>query len=453
MIRIFRKRKTTTPKVSRGIALVFLTIILAGAALLNLPFASRDGHSAGVMVSLFTSTSATCVTGLVLADTWTQWSGFGQVVILSLIEVGGLGFMSIASLAYFSFRRKISIHQQLVMAEAIGEMNMQDVIDHQKRLLIRAFAVEGIGAAALTLCFLREYPFLRALKLGVFHAVSAFCNAGFDILGFEEPGSSLTRYQNDPLILLILSCLIILGGLGFLVWEEVLRERKPSRWSVYTKLVLLTTGALLLSGTLLFCVVEWNNPLTMGGFTFPQKILAAFFQATTLRTAGFAALDQGVLTQAGKALSMFYMLIGGSSGSTAGGLKTVTFVVLFLFVWNRARGNYRVHVFHRSISEEYVMNALQIFIVMITMVFSSSVLICATSPMNFTDALFESFSAIGTVGLSSGGSVLLSTVSRIAVIFMMFFGRVGILTISVGFLKKKPVGENYRYANTSLLIG
>ena len=446
------KKKRQAVSIGRIMAFTFLGIILIGTLLLTLPASSRNGHSAGVMTALFTATSATCVTGLVLADTWSQWSNLGQMVILMMIEIGGLGFMSAASLAYFSLRRKISIQQQLVMAEAIGS-NMNDVVEHQKRLLIRAFTVEGIGAVILTARFMTEFSFPLALKLGVFHAVSAFCNAGFDVLGFIKPGASMIVYQTDPVICLTLSALIVLGGLGFVVWDDILRNRKPARWSVYTKLVMITTGALLLSGTVLFLAVEWNNPGTLGRMSVPEKLLAAFFQSATLRTAGFAGIDQGSLSPAGKGASLFFMLIGGSSGSTAGGLKTVTFVVLLMFLWNRMRGNYTVNVFHRNIAETNVLNAIMIFVLMVSLAFFSAVAISATSPMDFTDSLFETISAIGTVGLTAGGTGRMSTGAKILIMLLMYFGRVGVLTISVGFLKKKPAGENYRYANTELLIG
>lgn len=446
------KRKRRALSISRIIAFTFLGIIVTGALLLSMPFASRNGRSAGLITALFTATSATCVTGLVLADTWSQWSNIGQAIILIMIETGGLGFMSAASLAYFSFRRKISIQQQMVMAEAIGS-DMDDVVDHQKRLLIRAFAVEGIGAAILTVRFLAEFPFPQALKLGVFHSISAFCNAGFDILGFKEPGASLIVYQTDPVICLTLSALVILGGLGFLVWDELLRERNPKKWSVYTKLVMITTGVLLLGGTLLFCVLEWRNPSTLGTMKMPQKLLAAFFQSMTLRTAGFAGVDQGLLTPAGKAVSIFMMLIGGSSGSTAGGLKTVTFVVLLMFLWNRMRGRQTVSVFRRTISNDHVLNAITIFMLMVLLAFTGAAVICATSPVGFADSLFETVSAIGTVGLTAGATPRLSLVSKMMIMLFMYFGRVGLLTISFGFLKKKPSGEKYRYANTDLLIG
>ena len=457
MSRAKPRRKTRriqhAASIPRLIALVFLGIILLGTSLLCLPFSSRSGRPARFIVALFTATSATCVTGLTLADTWTQWSPIGQFVILMMIEIGGLGFMSAASMAYFVLRRKISIQQQMVIAESIGAYNMSDIVENQKKMLIRALTVQGAGALILTLHFLREFSFPHALRLGIFHAVSAFCNAGFDILGFREPGASLLHWGTDPVLLLTLSVLIILGGLGFLVWNEVLQERQVKKWSVYTRLVLITTGVLLLSGTVLTAVLEWNNPATLGPMDIPQKLLASFFQSVTLRTAGFAAIDQGALTSAGKAVSVFYMLIGGSSGSTAGGLKTVTLLVLFLFLWNRIRGRYTVSVFHRTIADEHVMNAIVIFSLMITLSFFGAVFICSTCPVSFTDSLYEAVSAIGTVGLTAGATPLLRLPAQILIMLFMYFGRVGLLTISFGFLKGKPAGQKYRYANTDLLIG
>ena len=439
--------------ISRIIAVTFLVLILIGACLLTLPAASRTGRRQDFLTALFTATSATCVTGLVMGDTWSMWSGFGQAVILCLIEIGGLGFMSAASLAFFTFRKKMSIQSQMVMAEAIGVNNMGDIVRLQKNLMVRAFVVEGAGALILTIRFLFQFPFGQAVKLGVFHSISAFCNAGFDILGFISPGASLIPYQTDPVVILTISALVILGGLGFLVWDEVLGERRPGRWNVYTKLVLITTGALLLGGTISFCLLEWNNPDTLGPLSWPGKLLAGFFQSVTLRTAGFAGVDQGALTSESKAISIVLMMIGGSSGSTAGGLKTVTFVVLFVFLWNRMRGRYTVSVFRRTISDDQVLNAIVLFIVMVTLSFFGGSLICAISQVDFTDALFETMSAMGTVGLTTGITPSLRVTAKLMLILFMYFGRVGILTISFGFLKGKPAGQNYKYANTDLLIG
>ncbi|MBQ1364407.1 MAG: potassium uptake protein, TrkH family [Clostridia bacterium] len=439
--------------ISRIMALTFLGIIALGTLLLSLPAASKSGKSAGVLTALFTATSATCVTGLVMGDTWTLWTDLGQAVILVMIQIGGLGFMSAASIAFFTLKKKIGLRSQMVMAEAIGASSMVDIPDHQRRLMLRAFAVEGIGAVLLTIRFAFDVPFLTALKLGVFHSVSAFCNAGFDILGFRNPGASLMDYHTDPAVCLILTALVVLGGLGFLVWDEVLRERNPHKWSVYTKLVLNTTAVLLLLGMILTCVLEWDNPLTLGPLPWPRKLIAALFQSMTLRTAGFAGVDQGMLTPAAKGVSIFLMLIGGSSGSTAGGLKTVTFVVLIMFLWNRLRGKYTVSVFHRTIADSHVLNAITIFMVMVGLGFFGGTFICATSPVPFSDGLFEAVSALATVGLTTGITPTLRPAAKIMIIIFMYFGRVGVLTISFGFLKRKPAGEKYKYANTDLLIG
>jgi len=313
--------------------------------------------------------------------------------------------------------------------------------------------VEGIGAGLLTVRFMAEYPFLQAMKLGIFHAVSGFCNAGFDILGFRTPGASLMDYQRDPAVCLILSALVILGGLGFLVWDEVLRERRPARWSVYTKLVVITTGALLAAGMAATCLLEWNNPGTLGGMSVGDKLLNGLFQSITLRTAGFAAIDQALLTEGGKAASMVIMLIGGSSGSTAGGLKTVTFVVLVLFIWSKARGRSTVHVFKRTIPQEKAMDATTIFLIMTGLAFFGGFFIASTSPVSFTDGLFEAVSALATVGLTAGVTPVMSLPAQALIIAFMYFGRVGILTISLGFLMGDKAEDRFRYADTNLLIG
>ena len=287
----------------------------------------------------------------------------------------------------------------------------------------------------------------------MFHSVSAFCNAGFDVFGFLEPGASLMTFQDDPLVLLTLGALVVIGGLGFLVWEE-LAERKPlRRMSVYTRLVLSTTGALLLAGWVLTCLLEWNNPDTLGNMPVWEKLLNGLFQSVTLRTAGFAAVDQGKLTEGGKAVSMIIMLIGGSSGSTAGGLKTVTFVVLVLFIWARLRGRSTVCAFRRTIPASQVLDAMTIAMAMLILAMFGAVFICATSPVGFTNALFEAISALATVGLTADTTLRLSVPAQYLIILYMYFGRVGILTISLGFLAGDRAAERFRYAQTSLLIG
>ncbi len=435
------------------IALTFAGMILLGAVLLSLPAASRSGEPAGFLPSLFTATSATCVTGLVLFDTWTQWSGFGQIVIICLIEIGGLGFMSAASLVVFVLRRKVGLRQRMVMAQALSLNEMEGVVRLQKWVLLGSLIIQTTGALILMLRFLPAYGFRRALTWGVFHAVSAFCNAGFDIFGSIAPGASVTVFNRDPVICITLMVLIVVGGLGFFVWEEIAARRSFKKFSVYTKLVLVTTATLITLGAALIMVLEWNNPNTLGEMTAPGKILNGFFQSVTLRTAGFASIDQALLTDGGKAVSMILMLIGGSSGSTAGGIKTVTFVTLLLFMWSRARGRSSVNVFHRRIPGEKVMDAMTIVSLMVGLSLVGAVFICATSPVSFTDGLFEAVSALATVGLTAGATASLSIPAQVMIILFMYFGRVGVLTISLGFLMGDKARERFQYAHTNLLIG
>ena len=442
-------RKYLSP--TQTIALVFLVIILLGSALLALPVASRSGTSVGALTALFTATSATCVTGLTAGDTWTLFSGFGQTVILCLIEVGGLGFMSAACLVIFLFRRKIGLRQRMLMAQALSVNEMEGVVRLQKWVILGSLSIQFTGALILFFRFLPDYGWETAAKWGVFHAVSAFCNAGFDVLGSVAPGQSMIYFNNDPIVLITLMGLVLLGGLGFFVWEEV--ATSPKRWSVYTKLVLLSTLVLLLGGAALTLLLEWNNPNTLGNMPVGQKILNGFFQSVTLRTAGFSSIDQAGLTEAGKAVSIVLMLIGGCSGSTAGGMKVITVLVLVLFVLSRARGRSRTCVFRRNIPGEKVMDALTIVSIVVGLALIGAVVICTTSAVSFTDALYETASALGTVGLTAGVTPQLSLVAQLMIILFMYFGRVGVLTLSLGFLLGDRAEERFQYADTNLLIG
>ena len=447
-----RRRGKQPLGASRLIAVVFIALILAGTLLLCLPAASRDHRSAGLVPAMFTAASATCVTGLSLFDTWTQWSGFGQTVILCLVEIGGLGFMSMAGILVFILRGRFGMRDSMVISQAMGEENMSRIRHMQGFMLTACILTELLGAAVLTVRFLPQYGLVKAMRLGLFHSVSAFCNAGFDIFGFIAPGQSLITFYNDPAVLLTLSFLIVVGGLGFLVWEELYRVRRFGKLSVYSRLVLISTLSLLCAGTVFFALTEWNNPGTLGNMTVGQKLLGAFFQSVTLRTAGFSGIDQASLTEAGKAFSIFLMLIGGSSGSTAGGLKTVTFLVILLFLWSRMRGKNSMVIYKRTIPYQAVFNALTIFGIMIGLCFAGTVFLACDSGVSITEAMFETVSAIATVGLSLNVSPRLNTASRLVIILFMYFGRVGVLTISLGFLKDRNE-PRYRYADTTVLIG
>lgn len=438
---------------TQTIALVFAGLILLGTVLLSLPAASRDGVSAGFLPALFTATSATCVTGLVMFDTFSQWSGLGQTVIICLIEIGGLGFMSAASLVIFLLRKKVGLRQRMVMAQALSVNDMASVVRLQKVVLRGSLLIQLTGALILTLHFWPQYGLKQAAIWGVFHSISAFCNAGFDVFGSIQPGSSLMLFQSDPVVLLTLGALVVVGGLGFFVWEEVVRIRKWKQLSVYTKLVLLMSGMLLVGGMIGICVLEWNNPATLGNMPWYDKLLGGFFQSVTVRTAGFDALGQGAMTDGGKVWSMLLMLVGGSSGSTAGGVKTVTMMVLLLFLWSRIRGKGSVSVFKHAIPNNQVLDAMTIISIVAGLAMFGGLFISATSPIGFTDGLYEAVSALATVGLTTGVTTSLSLPAQILIIIYMYFGRVGVLTLSLGFLMGNQAQERFRYANTNLLIG
>ena len=453
MLKSAMKKRRLQLSTTQIIAIGFAAIILVGAGLLTLPAASRNGVSCGFFPALFTATSATCVTGLVLFDTYTQWSAFGQVVIITLIEIGGLGFMSAASTALFLLRRKVGLRQRMVIAQALNLNDMEGVVRIQKLVLTGSLSIQGIGALILFLRFLPQFGWERALAWGVFHSISAFCNAGFDLFGYLAPGQSIIVFNDDPIVCLTLIALVTVGGLGFLVWEELARVRKLKKCSVYTKLVLLMTASILVVGTLVILTLEWDNPETLGNMPVWQKIMNAFFQTGTLRTAGFVTLDQGALRDATKAFSILVMFIGGSSGSTAGGLKTVTVVVLLLFIWAKARGKHSVHVFKRNIPAEKAVDAMTITFITVMLSVVGGMLMCTFAPVSFLDGWYEAVSAICTVGLSAYGTGNLGMFAQCVIIAFMYFGRVGILTLSLGFLMGNQAKDRFQYADTNLLIG
>ena len=433
----------------------FLLVILIGSVLLGLPIASRSGESCGAMTAVFTATSATCVTGLSLVDTYSQWSAFGQVVLLGLIQIGGLGYMAFVSVFYFLLRRRIGLRERLVIQQAMALDELEGVVRLVRLMLAGTFLVEGIGALILTFRFLMEYPLKKALWMGVFHAISAFCNAGFDIMGFLTPGASLAAFRGDVVVNLTLSALIAIGGLGFFVWNDLIMRlrQKNHRLSVHTRLVLWTTGILLFGGTLVILVLEWNNPGTLGGLPVGKKILAAFFQSGTTRTAGFAAVDQGSLTGSGKLASMLLMLVGGSSGSTAGGIKTVSVALLFLMSYSVLRNHRDTVLFGRKIPQQQMASAASIALLVTGLGLVGAMILSSTNGLPLGDCLYESISAICTVGLSTGITAGLNLGSKILLIVYMFFGRVGIMTISFAFMTKIPPDNAIRRPEARVLIG
>lgn len=435
------------------IVLVFLAIILAGSGLLCLPAASKNGEPTPFLTALFTATSCTCVTGLALVDTFTHWSGFGQAVMLVLIQIGGLGFMTIVALFFFAADRKIGLKQRLIMAQSLGMDSPGGVVTMVRLVLKRTLLIEGTGAVLLTLRFCMEMPFGKALWWGVFHSVSAFCNAGFDVMGAVEQGGSLVNYVGDPVVNLVVMALITLGGLGFFVWEDLLKKRRFRKLSIHSKLVLVISAALTFSGAVAFAGLEWNNPATLGSLPAGQKLLAALFQSVTTRTAGFYTMPQGELTGASLAVTDLLMFIGGSSGSTAGGVKTVTMGVLLLSVFATARGRSRVTVFRRTIPAKQVSDAVSVVAMAFLLAFGSAVCLSVANGLDFSDCIYETVSAIATVGLTTGITPQLNAMSHLILIVLMFFGRVGIMTISLGFLLSDRAEERYKLADAKVLIG
>ena len=438
---------------TRVVAVAFALIILAGGLLLTLPAAARDGQSHGFLTGLFTATSATCVTGLVLGDTWTLWSGFGQIVILCLIEIGGLGFMSVASTVIFLLKRKLGLRHRMVMAQALSVSDMASVVRLQKWAVLGSIAIQLTGALILTLRFLPDFGLEQAATWGIFHAVSAFCNAGFDIFGKIAPNASVIVFNNDPVVCITIMALIVIGGLGFFVWEELVRVRNFRKFSVYTKMVLIGTAFLIVGGAFFIGWMEWDNPATLGNMEPWQRVLNSFFQSVTARTAGYASVDQAALTDGAKATTVLLMFIGGASGSTAGGAKVVTVMVLFLFFYTKARGRHTVCIFRRTIPDDKVIDALTITGLMLVMGVFGAIFISEACSVSFTDALFETVSALGTVGLTAGVTTKLTVLCQIMIIIFMYFGRVGILTISLGFLLGNQAEDRIQYAQTNLLIG
>ncbi len=435
------------------IAVVFLAVIFLGAFLLCLPLSTVSREPTPFLTALFTATSATCVTGLTLVDTGLYWSGFGKGVILLLIQIGGLGFMTLVSVFFMLSHRKIGLKERLVLAQSMGVEELNGILRLLRHVLIGTFSIEFLGALVLTLHFWQDMGFWKALWWGVFHSVSAFCNAGFDIMGAADAGGSLVTVCTDPVINVTLMMLITLGGLGFVVWQDVAEHRRFRKLSVYTRLVLVLSGALLLGGAALFALLEWNNPQTIGTLKTGEKILVCLFQSVTTRTAGFYTVPQGALTDSSKAVSDVLMLIGGSSGSTAGGIKTVTFGLLLLSAWATARGKSRVTVFRRTIDEKQIRHAVAIATLMISVSLCAGVFLSATNGVALEDSLYETISAIATVGLSTGITAGLNVASKLILIVLMFFGRVGIMTISLGFLLADQAKERYVYSETRILIG
>lgn len=433
--------------------LSFGIIILAGTLLLLLPIASRDGQSAGPLTALFTATSATCVTGLILVDTWLNWTLFGQIVILLMIQLGGLGFITVITLFFLALDRRISLSQRLLMVSAFNLNEMDGVVRVVRGALWGTLLFEGAGAVILSACFIPRFGLGGGIWRGIFHAVSAFCNAGFDLMGADGPFGSLTGYSGHPVVLLTVMALVIIGGLGFFVWRDIWKNKSWKGLSLYSKMVLLATAALILTGWAAVLAAEWNNPATLGSMPVGEKLLNALFQSVTLRTAGFGSIDQGAMEPVTTVVSILLMLIGGCGGSTAGGIKVGTVCVLLLAVRAGLTGRGEVTLRGRSVAPRRVFDAMTLIFVVIALFLIGMLTLSAVDGVPLIDAAFEAASAIGTVGLTVGITPALSVPSQLIVICLMFLGRVGILSFSVAFLTRSRQAPKIKRPTFQIMIG
>ncbi len=424
----------------RVIAFGYLMVILAGTFLLMLPAATSPGERTGFFTALFTATSATCVTGLVVVDTASHWTAFGHAIILLMIQIGGLGFMTMGVLFAILLRKRISLRMRGLLQESMNFMQMGGIIRLVRNVFRGTFLFEGIGAVLLSLRFIPVFGVFRGICYGVFHSVSAFCNAGFDLMGeYSGAYSSFVEFHGDILINLVLMALIILGGIGFFVWSDIRKNGiHIKKYMLHTKIALFATTVLLIAGTILFYLFEDGNLLA--GMSGKDKFLAAAFSSVTARTAGFNTIDTGRLTNASKLLTMLLMFIGGSPGSTAGGIKTVTAMVLVAYVWSNLRDSRGVNIFYRRLDDDVIRKASNVVVISLLMAIVSVILICFMQPdLQVEDVMFEVFSAIGTVGMSTGLTRELTMASRIVIILLMYCGRIGSMSFALSFTERKKV--------------
>ncbi|WP_411167995.1 TrkH family potassium uptake protein [Clostridium sp. MB05] len=430
------------------LALGFLVVIFIGGTILSLPISSSSGKPTNFLDAIFTSTSAVCVTGLVTLDTSTHWSTFGQTVIMTLIEVGGLGFMSFAVLISLILGKKITLRERLVMQEAMNTYSIQGLVKMVQYVLVFTVSVQFFGALLLSTQFVPEYGIAKGTFYSVFHSISAFCNAGFDLFG-----KSLVGYSSNSVVILVISALIIIGGLGFTVLLEIYEFKGIKKLSLHSKLVIITTAILIFGGAILMLIFEYTNPETIANMNFKDKLLNSFFASVSPRTAGFNSVSTSGMTLASKFLTVILMFIGGSPGSTAGGLKTVTFGILVLTVISVIKGREDAEGFGRRFTKEAVYKAFTLlFIGASLVIFATMILSYTEVGASFIDLLYETTSAFGTVGLTLGLTPNLSSIGKVLIMLMMYFGRVGPLTVMLA-LTRKGKKSGYKYPEGKILIG
>jgi len=427
----------------------FAATILVGSLLLTLPVANREGVVTPYVTALFTATSAVCVTGLVVVDTKDYWSPLGQAIILLLIQVGGLGFMTSSTLLLLLTGRRFSLRERVWLREAHGVTSLGGVLRLTRRVLLVTAIIEGVSGVILFFRFAAEYRWDWALWMGVFHAVSAFNNAGFDIIGGFK---SVTVYNKDPVVLLDIAFTIILGGISFTAIIDTVRTRSFRHLMLDTKMVLVTTAALLLVGTLGLLGIEYANPSTLGGMDLATKLMNAYFSAVTPRTAGFNSIEVGKMTEAGLLLTIALMYIGAASGSTGGGIKVNTFAVLTAAVISSIRGRRVATAFGRELPQDHVYRALTVALLALGLVFGVTLVLALVEPFGTLRLLFEVTSAFGTVGLSTGITPDLSTAGKLLIVLTMYVGRVGPLTLALA-LAQKEQPARHSFPEGRLKIG
>lgn len=437
------------------LALGYLTVILLGSVLLVLPFATAEGNSTGYLDALFTATSATCVTGLAPFDTGTHWSLFGQIVILVLVQTGGLGFMTFVSSVFFIFKRGMGLESRHALMTSAGSVKYQGISHLVRRIFIGSALFEFAGAAILAIRFIPQFGLSDGIYFSVWHSISAFCNAGFDLMG-KYGGQSLSAYATDPLVNLTVCALIILGGLGFVVWGDVIDCRfKYKKFQLNTRVIIIMSAILIVVSTTLFTLFEWQNPL-YADYNFGERVLVALFNATTPRTAGFYVTNPVDFSDSGYFLTVVLMFIGGSSGSTAGGIKVGTFAVIIMGMGSVFRGKRDIDIGKKRIEHTVVSQALAILVSYLAIICVATLTICALETgeqHTFNAILCECVSALGTVGISMNLTSTLSAVPKIILILLMYTGRAGILTLAFAVAKKSRIAEVRNPVDNSLLIG
>ena len=427
----------------------FILLILAGALLLSLPRCTAAGQTTGVLDALFTSTSAVCVTGLVVVDTGTHWSSLGQVIVLVLIQIGGFGFMTSATLLLLLFGRRIGLRERLLVGETIGISAPGGLVRLIRNMALLTLALEGIGALVLFSRFVVTEGAGRGLWMAVFQSVSAFNNAGFDVFGDFV---SLTELRTDAVVVLTTGLLLVAGGLSYVVLADIYRQRRFVRLSLDTKLVLVASRVLVALAVLVYLCAEWGNPGTLGPLALPEKLLCVVFQSVTPRTAGFTTVNIGAMHDYTLLFTMFLMFIGGAAGSTAGGIKVNTFGVLVAAVASTLKGRPQAGAFGRELNVQQVYRALAVVVLALSFVGVSVLFLSLTEDAGVLDVAFEAVSAFGTVGLSTGITPGLSELGRLIIIVTMFVGRLGPLYVALALVQRQRAQE-YRYPVESVRIG